>query len=41
MPYLKKGFIFYLISSNRPIAEMLKPHYKEQHGVFEKHIIKH
>ena len=33
---IKKGFIFYLICSNRPIAEMLKPHNKDQRGVFEK-----
>ncbi|MBE0424697.1 MAG: nucleotidyl transferase AbiEii/AbiGii toxin family protein [Lutibacter sp.] len=36
---IKKGFIFYLISSNRPIAEMLKPHNKEQRGVFEKQFL--
>ena len=34
--YLKKGFIFYLVSSNRPIVEMLFPHLKDQHLVFEK-----
>ncbi len=33
---LKKGFIFYLISSNRPIVEMLFPHLQDQHVVFEK-----
>src|SRR5690554_2228016 len=36
---IKKGFIFYLISSNRPIAEMLKPRYKDQRSVFEKQFI--
>ena len=34
-----KGFIFYLICSNRPIAEMLKPHNKDQRGVFEKQFL--
>ena len=33
---LKKGFIFYLVSSNRPIVEMLFPHLQDQHVVFEK-----
>jgi len=33
---LKKGFIFYLVSSNRPIVEMLFPHLQDQHLVFEK-----
>lgn len=33
---LKKGFIFYLVSSNRPIVEMLFPHLQDQHSVFEK-----
>lgn len=32
---IKKGFIFYLISSNRTIAEMLKPQYIYQRAVFE------
>ncbi len=32
---LKKGFIFYLISSNRPVLEMLFPHLKNQQLVFE------
>jgi hypothetical protein len=36
---IKKGFIFYLICSNRPIAEMLKPHNKDQRGVFEKQFL--
>lgn len=36
---IKKGFIFYLISSNRPIAEMLTPRYKDQSSVFEKQFI--
>jgi len=30
-----KGFVFYLISSNRPIAEMLAPHFLNQKSVFE------
>ena len=33
---VKKGFLFYLISSNRPIVEMLFPQYQDQHSVFEK-----
>lgn len=33
---LKKGFIFYLVSSNRPIVEMLFPHLQDQHLVFGK-----
>jgi len=36
---LKKGFIFYLVSSNRPIVEMLFPHLQDQHLVFEKQFI--
>jgi hypothetical protein len=36
---IKKGFIFYLICSNRPIAEMLNPHNKDQRGVFEKQFL--
>jgi predicted nucleotidyltransferase component of viral defense system len=32
-----KGFIFYLISSNRPIVEILFPHLKDQRAVFENH----
>ncbi len=37
---LKKGFIFYLVSSNRPIVEMLfPPHLQDQHLVFEKQFI--
>lgn len=31
-----KGFIFYLCSSNRPFAEILKPHHVDQSSVFEK-----
>jgi len=34
-PSIKKGFIFYLISSNRPIAEMLNPNLKHQRDVLE------
>lgn len=33
---IKKGFIFYLISSNRPFVEMLFPQYQDQYSVFEK-----
>ena len=36
---IKKVFIFYLICSNRPIAEILKPHNKDQRGVFEKQFL--
>ncbi len=36
---LKKGFIFYLVSSNRPIVEMLFPHLQDQQLVFEKQFI--
>ena len=36
---LKKGFIFYLVSSNRPIVEMLFPHLQDQHLVFDKQFI--
>lgn len=36
---LKKGFIFYLVSSNRPIVEMLFPHLQDLHFVFEKQFI--
>lgn len=32
---LKKGFIFYLLSSNRPIVEMLFPNLKDQRLIFE------
>jgi len=32
---LKKGFIFYLVSSNRPFIEMLFPNFKDQKSVFE------
>lgn len=32
---IKKGFIFYLISGNRPIVEMLFPRLKDQRTVFE------
>lgn len=31
---LKKGFIFYLISSNRPIAELLYPNFSDQLSAF-------
>lgn len=33
-PAIKKGFIFYLISSNRPIVEMLFPLFKDQSLAF-------
>ncbi|MDD3701385.1 MAG: nucleotidyl transferase AbiEii/AbiGii toxin family protein [Bacteroidales bacterium] len=32
---IKKGFLFYLISSNRPIAEILNPQFKDLRSVFE------
>lgn len=32
---IKKGFIFYLISSNRPIGEILFPIYKDQRKAFD------
>lgn len=35
-PSIKKGFIFYLISSNRPIAEMLRPNLINQNDVLER-----
>lgn len=35
-PSIKKGFIFYLISANRPIAEMLNPNLIDQSDVLEK-----
>lgn len=31
---IKKGFIFYLVSSNRPIVEMLFPKFKDQRKAF-------
>jgi len=34
-----KGFIFYLISSNRPIVEMLKPNLQDQKSVFQSQFI--
>lgn len=34
---LKKGFFFYLISSNRPLKEMLFPRYKDQKSAFVNH----
>jgi predicted nucleotidyltransferase component of viral defense system len=33
-PSIKKGFLFYLISSNRPIVEMLFPMFKNQRQAF-------
>src|SRR5690606_36625313 len=32
---IKTGFLFYLISSNRPIVEMLMPNEQNQSSVFE------
>jgi predicted nucleotidyltransferase component of viral defense system len=32
---LKKGFLFYLISSNRPVAELLFPNFSDQKSAFE------
>lgn len=32
---IKKGFIFYLISGNRPIHELLEPHYLDHQATFE------
>jgi len=34
---MSKGFIFYLVSSNRPVLEMLFPHLKNQKTAFENH----
>lgn len=34
---LKKGFIFYLVSSGRPLAEMLFPNLTDQRQAFENH----
>ena len=36
---IKTGFLFYLVSSNRPIVEMLFPHLKDQHNAFENQFI--
>ncbi len=36
---LIKGFIFYLVSSNRPLGEMLFPNLKEQRLVFENNFV--
>lgn len=33
-PEIKKGFLFYLISSNRPLVEMLFPKFKDQTQAF-------
>lgn len=36
---IKKGFLFYLISSNRPIVEILFPHLQDRRQIFENQFV--